>query len=48
MGELEFGVRQEGALSVDDLLDRRLRVGLVPASRAAAEPAARAALALSD
>jgi glycerol-3-phosphate dehydrogenase len=42
--ELLWGVTHEGALDVDDLLDRRTRVGLVPADRAAAEPAARAAL----
>jgi glycerol-3-phosphate dehydrogenase len=46
--ELAFGVRAEGALDVDDLLDRRTRLGLVPAQRAAAEPAARAALAAVD
>ena len=33
------------ALTVDDILDRRSRVGLVPADRAAAVPAAREALA---
>ena len=45
LAELAWGVSHEGALGVDDLLDRRVRVGLVPADRAAAEPAARAALA---
>ena len=37
----------EGAVDVDDLLDRRTRVGLVPADRAAASrwPAARLELA---
>ncbi|MGF7234196.1 MAG: FAD-dependent oxidoreductase, partial [Frankia sp.] len=40
--ELLFAIRHEGAFAVDDLLDRRTRIGLVPASRAAAEPAARA------
>jgi glycerol-3-phosphate dehydrogenase len=39
-------VTHEGALDVDDLLDRRTRVGLVPADRTLAEPAAREALAL--
>ena len=39
--ELAFGLRHEGALTADDLLDRRLRLGLVPADRAAAEAAAR-------
>jgi glycerol-3-phosphate dehydrogenase len=35
--ELLWGLRHEGAVSVDDLLDRRLRLGLVPADRHAAE-----------
>jgi glycerol-3-phosphate dehydrogenase len=43
--ELIFAVRHEGALDVDDLLDRRTRIGLSAADRAAAVPAARAALA---
>jgi glycerol-3-phosphate dehydrogenase len=38
-------VRHEGALDVDDLLDRRTRIGLVPADRAAALPVAREVLA---
>jgi glycerol-3-phosphate dehydrogenase len=38
--ELLFALRHEGALTVDDLLDRRTRIGLVPVDRAAAEPAA--------
>ncbi|MBV8528152.1 MAG: glycerol-3-phosphate dehydrogenase/oxidase [Candidatus Dormibacteraeota bacterium] len=38
--ELVFGVEDEGALTVADLLDRRVRLGLVPAERAAAETAA--------
>jgi glycerol-3-phosphate dehydrogenase len=42
--ELRWAVRHEGALDVDDLLDRRTRIGLVPAHRARAEEAARAAL----
>jgi len=42
--ELLFAVRHEGALDVDDLLDRRTRIGLVPADRAAALPAAHAVL----
>ena len=37
--------RHEGALDVDDLLDRRTRIGLVPADRVLAEPAAEQALA---
>ena len=43
--ELLWGVTHEGALDVDDLLDRRTRVGLVPADRARAEAAAAAAFA---
>jgi glycerol-3-phosphate dehydrogenase len=42
--ELLWGVTQEGALDVADLLDRRTRVGLVPADRELAEEAARWAL----
>jgi glycerol-3-phosphate dehydrogenase len=42
--ELRWAVRHEGALDVDDLLERRTRIGLVPAHRALAEGAARAAL----
>jgi glycerol-3-phosphate dehydrogenase len=38
--ELLFGVRHEGALTADDLLDRRTRIGLVPADRALAADAA--------
>ena len=47
MAELLWGVTHEGALDVDDLLDRRTRVGLVPADRAAAVAAAREALELA-
>jgi glycerol-3-phosphate dehydrogenase len=35
--ELAFGIRHEGALTVDDLLDRRVRLGPVPAERKLAE-----------
>ncbi|TNM38260.1 glycerol-3-phosphate dehydrogenase/oxidase [Nocardioides albidus] len=38
--ELFFGVTHEGAADVADLLDRRTRIGLVPADRALAVPAA--------
>lgn len=31
--EFEFAVTHEGALNVDDILDRRTRIGLVPADR---------------
>ncbi|HZO68081.1 MAG TPA: glycerol-3-phosphate dehydrogenase/oxidase [Kribbellaceae bacterium] len=43
--ELLFAIRSEGALTVDDVLDRRTRIGLVQADRAAALAAAREALA---
>ncbi|WP_157129329.1 glycerol-3-phosphate dehydrogenase/oxidase, partial [Nocardia amamiensis] len=42
--EFAFAVAHEGALDADDLLDRRTRVGLVAEDRAAAAPAAAAAL----
>lgn len=45
VGELRFAVRAEGARSVADLLDRRTRVGLVPADRAAARDVAERVLA---
>jgi glycerol-3-phosphate dehydrogenase len=35
--EVEFAVSHEGALDVDDVLDRRTRIGLVPAQRKLAE-----------
>jgi glycerol-3-phosphate dehydrogenase len=40
LAELVFGITHEGAADVDDLLDRRTRIGLVPADRAAAMPLA--------
>jgi glycerol-3-phosphate dehydrogenase len=43
--ELLFGVRHEGAMTEDDLLDRRTRIGLSPADRELALPAARDAFA---
>ncbi|MGW6729402.1 glycerol-3-phosphate dehydrogenase/oxidase [Nocardia sp. NPDC055029] len=43
--EFDFAISHEGALTVDDLLDRRSRIGLVPSDRAAALPAAEAAFA---
>lgn len=46
LAELVFGVTHEGAADVDDLLDRRTRVGLVPADRAETLPTAERALAL--
>ncbi len=47
LAELVFAVTHEGAHDVDDLLDRRTRVGLVPADRHLAMPAAERALALA-
>lgn len=44
LAELLFGVTHEGAHDVDDLLDRRTRVGLVPADRALVVPLAERAL----
>ncbi len=35
--ELLFGILHEGALDIDDLLDRRVRLGLVPSERRRAE-----------
>ncbi|MDO9457939.1 glycerol-3-phosphate dehydrogenase/oxidase [Nocardioides sp.] len=46
LAELVFGVTHEGAHDAADLLDRRTRVGLVPADRDAALAAAERALAL--
>ncbi|MPZ94497.1 MAG: FAD-dependent oxidoreductase [Propionibacteriales bacterium] len=43
--QLIWGARHEGALDIDDLLDRRTRVGLVGSDRDAATAAARDALA---
>jgi glycerol-3-phosphate dehydrogenase len=45
--ELVFAVQHEGALTAEDLLDRRTRLGLSAADRALALPAAEAALSLS-
>ncbi|MFV0320485.1 MAG: glycerol-3-phosphate dehydrogenase/oxidase, partial [Microbacterium sp.] len=42
--ELAWGVIAEGALTIDDLLDRRTRLGLVAGDRAASIAAAEAAL----
>lgn len=46
LAELVFGVTHEGAHDVDDLLDRRTRVGLIPADRDRAVPAAERALSI--
>lgn len=48
LAELVFAITHEGAHDVDDLLERRTRVGLVAEDRAAAEPLARRALALAS
>ncbi len=48
LAELLFGVSHEGAADVDDLLDRRTRIGLVPADRELAVPAARRALEIAS
>ena len=45
VGELRFAVRHEGARTVADLLDRRTRIGLVPADRERAVPVAERVLA---
>ena len=45
MAELFWGVAHEGALDVGDLLDRRTRIGLVPADRLTGIPFAKRALA---
>ncbi|MGY1624644.1 glycerol-3-phosphate dehydrogenase/oxidase [Geodermatophilus sp. SYSU D00965] len=45
VGELRFAVRAEGARTVADLLDRRVRIGLVPADRVRATPVAERVLA---
>ncbi|MEO5653075.1 MAG: glycerol-3-phosphate dehydrogenase C-terminal domain-containing protein [Marmoricola sp.] len=46
LAELIFGITHEGARTVEDLLDRRTRIGLVPEDRALAIPAAERALTL--
>ncbi len=46
LAEMIFGVTHEGATTTDDLLDRRTRIGLVPADRELALPAAERALRL--
>ena len=47
LAELIWGIECEGALDIDDLLDRRTRIGLVPADRLVAEPIAVEAFALA-
>ena len=47
LAEMIFGVTHEGAYDVDDLLDRRTRIGLIPEDRVLAVPVAERALALA-
>ena len=46
LAELVFGVTHEGATTVEDLLERRTRIGLVPADAEVARPVAERALGL--
>jgi len=46
LAELVFGITHEGAADVDDLLDRRTRIGLVPVDRELALPLAERAFAV--
>ncbi|WP_349268504.1 glycerol-3-phosphate dehydrogenase [Mycolicibacterium parafortuitum] len=46
--EFEYAVTHEGALTVDDILDRRTRIGLVAEDRAAAEAVAAEILAQAN
>jgi glycerol-3-phosphate dehydrogenase len=48
VGELRFAVRHEGARTVADLLDRRTRIGLVPADRLRAAMVAERILTAED
>ncbi len=48
LAELVFGITHEGAADVDDLLDRRTRIGLVPADREVAEALAHRAFEVAD
>ncbi|HEU5456402.1 MAG TPA: FAD-dependent oxidoreductase, partial [Nocardioides sp.] len=47
LAELLFGITHEGAADVDDLLERRTRIGLIPEDGVVARPAAERALALA-
>ena len=47
LAELLFGITHEGAADVEDLLDRRTRIGLIPEDRDLARPAAERALSLA-
>jgi glycerol-3-phosphate dehydrogenase len=48
LAEFVFGITHEGAADVDDLLDRRTRIGLVAADRELARPVAERAFAISS
>ena len=48
LAELVFGVTHEGAADVDDLLDRRTRVGLIAEDKELARPLAERALARGE
>ncbi len=48
MAELVFGVTHEGARTVEDLLERRTRIAMVPADAELARPSAERALELSE
>ena len=48
LAELVFGVTHEGARTVEDLLERRTRIALVPADAELARPAAERALELAE
>ena len=47
LAELLFGITHEGAADVEDLLERRTRIGLIPEDADLARPAAERALALT-
>ena len=47
LAELLFGIAHEGAADVEDLLERRTRIGLIPEDADLARPAAERALALA-
>ena len=47
LAELLFGITHEGAADVEDLLERRTRIGLIPEDADLARPAAERALALA-
>jgi glycerol-3-phosphate dehydrogenase len=48
LAEFVFGITHEGAVDLEDLLDRRTRIGLVPSDRELAQPVAQRALTLAE